>query len=437
MDLFAVLNVGPELDEGRAPRLLAAALVILLLYTQTAPAGAQTINYFNTLPEIQMYSYPSSTSNGPGSVRDRGATFGHYSATQGGQTVYVSGDGPTPSRRGSILLAVDTSDSIPIVEPTRYQINSVKVTLELLGSVIYPEFGFLLPYDNTFDSSEALTTGGDLDAGHPVEMYGIGFQGELQRFGFTAEQTGSEYFRLGDVRWQGSDPYRYFAVDSEGRDVENSVYGGYSATELVGNHTEQFTPAPFAIGKAYDGATGIEFAPGELLETGDIFKFEANLSDPGVVEYIKRSLSEGQLGFGASALHPTETREGVAAYPDFYLDDLDIGPNQDGEGPTFEINLTILPEKAPGDFNSDGAFTGADFLQWQREYGMERPLGWGADGDKNGVVAGGDLNVWADKFGSNAQIGAMTVPEPVVALLPVAALSWSVARRKRRFIERW
>jgi len=411
---------------GRVALLTAACL--FSSYVQ-----AQTISYFNDLPEIQMWTYPIASANGPGSVRDRGSMFVAYSQTQNGTPTFFQGTGSEPTRRGSILVAANTSTSVPLVDPSRYQINSLKIKTTLLGSLILPEFGYTLAYDGTLDESSAVVGGTDSDVDHPIEMYGVGFQNGYTTFGFGSSPA-TDAFALRQPRWVGSAPYSYYAVDVNGRDAENSLVGGYSATEPT-QATAAFTPAPFAIGKAYN-SQGTELQPGDMLNSGDVFEFEPNLNDPGTLAYIQNSLAQGHLGFTFSSLFEPDGQSSSVSYPDFYLDDLDVGPNPSGAGPTVALNVTILPEGPTGpagDYNGDGSVDGADFLVWQRNLGMTvTPAGTGADGNGNGSVDAGDLTVWKDHFGTAGASPIVAVPEPEALLLAAAGIAAWLSMRSVR-----
>jgi len=387
---------------------------------------AQSISYFNDLPEIQMWSYPIASANGPGSVRDRGATFSAYSETQNGAPTFFQGTGTEPTRRGSVLVAADTSTMVPLVDASRYQINSLKIKVTLLGSLILPEFGLTLAYDGSLDESSAIVGGTDSDVGHPVEMYGVGFQNEITTFGFGATPPANS-FALRQQRWVGSDPYSYYAIDANGRDAENSLVGGYSATE-PSHTTAQFTPTPMAVGKVYDSG-GVELTPGSMLAPGQVFEFAPNLNNPGVLAYVQQSLAQGHLGFAFSSLFEPDGQNGTVAYPDFYLDDLDVGPNPSGAGPTIALDVTILPDEPTGpagDYNADGVVDGADLLVWQRTLGTAAtPAGSGADGNGNGGVDADDLTIWRDHFGQSSPAPIASIPEPsslALALFSMAAL---------------
>ncbi|TWT90534.1 hypothetical protein Mal64_09260 [Pseudobythopirellula maris] len=434
-----------------------AALPFSALLFATPPCGAaasESLLHTNEHAEIQMYSYPAGSSNGAGSVRDRAPTFGAFSGvdSETGQSVFFPGSGADPSRRGSFIVASDTSADVPAgLAPARYQVESLRVTATLLGNLIYEPLGYVLPYDNTLDDHLALTTGGGDDPGRPIEMYGIGLQGDFETISFAAAADEAA-LQLGDARWrqyregeagydpelpageQAIAPYPYFAVDALGRDAENSVAGGYSATEPSGE-TEQFTPAPMAIGKLYDDE-GAEFEPGDYMRSGDVFVFEPNLSDPGVLDYVRGALSEGWLGFSFSSLHEAagHDNEGAVPYPDFYLDDLDVGDNPDGAAPTIELVVSIL-DPLPGDYDGDGQVTTSDYDRWVEQFGTTGPE---ADGNGNGLVDAADFTVWRDHYTPASQ--AIAVPEPSGAQVLLIALAtgafcgwqhWLVSGRRR------
>jgi hypothetical protein len=379
-----------------------------------------------------MWFYPVSSANGTGSERDRGSSFATYSYLDDNNEVqFYGGDGYDSARRGSVLLASNTATTIPTaLTPNRYQIDSLRVTVTLLGSIGD------IPYDNTADDALQLTTAGGDDAGNPIELWGVGFDGDYATFGFNGE-SGVEYFNSGDRRWPiagGSfvGPYQVYAIDPAGNDVENSVFGGYSAT-AEGNVTEQFTPTPFAVGKAYDSG-GVELAPGTALGAGTEMVFDFDLTNAGIVSYLQDSLAAGHLGLFLSSLHQPLAHTGEIAYPDYFLDNNPSGPNPNGNAPKIELNVTILDEGLAGDFSGDGVVDGADFLLWQREAGQSGSA-LAADGNDDGVVDQFDLATWSEHFGEGAGAASIAaVPEPASIPLAIAMLTTLAAavRGRRR-----
>jgi hypothetical protein len=400
---------------------LTFVMSLAVIASGAAAACAQSLTYATSDPEIEMWFYPTSSANGLGSVRDRGSSFATYSFTnEVGEVEFYGGSGLDSSRRGSVLIAVDTSATIPRLAPECYRIDALKVNVTLIGSI-----GTIL-YDNTPDDMLELTTAGGDDPGHPLEMWGVGFDGDYSTFGFAGE-TSPEYFNEGDRRWpivagSFSGPYQVYGIDGEGRDVENAVFGGYSAT-AVGNVTEQFTPSPFAIGRVYD-EVGQELAPGTALGSATQLQFEFNLADAGVVSYVQQSLAAGHLGMFLSSLHEPLGHTGTVAYPDYYLDNVPGGPNPNGAGPAIELAVTILPGSPAGDYDGNGGVDGGDLLAWQRTVGQAAmPPGSGADGDASGWIDAGDLATWGAAFSTPSAFGAAAVPEPAAASLAVLALA--------------
>lgn len=418
------------------PGFLIAALHLLAVDSPDATASTTAV-HATTDPEIEMWFYPVSSANGVGSVRDRASTFSWFSPQEGFPD--ITGSGHDPARRGTFIVATETAGSIPLLaDPARYRIDSVKVTLTMMGN-IGDGAG---PYDNTPDDiSQVLAHEGD-DPGNPVEMYGVGFDGDYTTFGFHGE-TAPEYFNSGDRRWpisagSFSGPYQIYPVDTNGHDVSNNmVNGGYSAT-AAGNVNSIFNASPYAVGKTYD-ELGVEIAPGTAIGQGTTLEFEPDLTNPSIVSYIQNSLAAGHLGFFFSSLHEPAGHDGTVFYPDFYFDNNPSGPNPYGAGPTMAIEVTILDDLLAGDYDGSGVVDGGDFLAWQRQYGsVASPTGSGADGDGSGVMDAGDLDVWKLHFGNgsagNTGVSA-AVPEPHSAALLItglAALGFGRPNRRTR-----
>ena len=102
-----------------------------------------------------------------------------------------------------------------------------------------------------------------------------------------------------------------------------------------------------------------------------------------------------------------------------------FGPGYDGDDLSFFISfldgsrllgtveyMSSVIEDA--DFDSDGDVDGADFLTWQRGFGMTGASQ--ADGDANNDtnVDGTDFGIWEDQFGTGGSGGlaGSAVPEP-------------------------
>jgi len=102
-----------------------------------------------------------------------------------------------------------------------------------------------------------------------------------------------------------------------------------------------------------------------------------------------------------------------------------------------EVNaITAAVDNA--DFNSDDDIDGADFLAWQRGFGIDDGTAQPSDGDAtdDGNVNAADLAVWQAQFGGAVPLSNLNaVPEPttLVSLITLFLLSLSGYRPCRQF----
>ena len=97
----------------------------------------------------------------------------------------------------------------------------------------------------------------------------------------------------------------------------------------------------------------------------------------------------------------------------------------------FEVNSVNA-----ADFDGDGDVDGADFLAWQRGYGIAAGTALPADGDANGDlnVDGLDLAIWRAQFGfvTSSTIVATSAPEPTSFALFVLGGLLALGSGRRR-----
>lgn len=108
-------------------------------------------------------------------------------------------------------------------------------------------------------------------------------------------------------------------------------------------------------------------------------------------------------------------------------DDVAIHPGGDlGTPGTFGA----VPTTSDADFNNDGIVNGADFLIWQRGFGVGSSHNAG-DADDSGTVNAADLVWWKTTFGTSAGMASFAaVPEASsIVLFGAALLGFGAVRR--------
>jgi hypothetical protein len=298
------------------------------------------------------------------------------------------------------MAAFRTDNQVPTgLDSSRYQVNAIRVTLTNA-----PGNGNI-KYDDSYDSFADLTAGTDPDPGRPVELYGVGFAHEYERFGYGALDYAAPEFEEGTPQFVPNDGYVIFPLGDDGAgtltDVYNSPTGGYDA---VRDETgfDPWDTRPWAIGK-FDGLSAGADVPYDSTAS-----FDVDLTLPGVLEYLQQSLSGGTLGFFFSSLHEPSGHSGSITYPQWYNKE-----HPTGKAPTLELDVTILPEGIEGDTNADGVVDLTDLNNVRNHFGET----YAAAGDTNGdgLVDLTDLNNVRNHFGETAD--ATAVPEPGTALL--------------------
>ncbi|QDT75183.1 dockerin type I domain-containing protein [Lacipirellula limnantheis] len=103
------------------------------------------------------------------------------------------------------------------------------------------------------------------------------------------------------------------------------------------------------------------------------------------------------------------------------------------------VNVTlnpviVTPPANNADFNGDNVVDGADFLIWQRGFGLTgQPNKSTGDANGDGNVDGADLDLWKTKFGGAPAIAAVgSIPEPTSMAMAAAALVAGCAVARRR-----
>jgi hypothetical protein len=96
--------------------------------------------------------------------------------------------------------------------------------------------------------------------------------------------------------------------------------------------------------------------------------------------------------------------------------------------------IVAIPTPSDADFDDDGDVDGADFVTWQRNFGMETgAVNQQGDADNNGTVDAVDLGLWRENFGQGGSTPeAVAIPEPAAVALAGLGLLAVIARCKAK-----
>ncbi|MBA3480579.1 MAG: DUF1559 domain-containing protein [Pirellulales bacterium] len=400
-------------------------LLTLALAAGASAAAAATATW--SAPDLDTWAYSNAFGGGS---RPLAPTFTGGLEVDSQTQEFLPQPANGPSRVGMTLAAFDTTAHITAgLAPTRYQINSVAVTLTMESGS-----GGSLPYDSTPDArSEILADvlAGDYDAQRPIELYGVGFRLGYDGFALGGASGPTKFGESTFPYGSSGSGYRAYPIVGDAaqpgqyRDVSNNITGGFSATS-PGNAAASFDATPWAVG------TVATLNDGDAIPDRTTFTFNLNLIEPGVASYLQQSLSTGALGFFFSTLHAA-TQPGTGeslGYPQWYMKE-SVGGIYNGVPATLDIDYSILPEGLAGDFDRDGDVDGGDFLKWQQDLGSPvGSAGEGADANGNQVVDGPDLDYWTGNFGASQNAIVAAVPEPSALALAGAAVAPLMMRRR-------
>jgi hypothetical protein len=247
---------------------LRARLIAALVAVPTLWAGPVTLEE----PTDDRWMYGANATPG---TRSQASTFSPLPAFGG-----------APDRWGFFLIGFDTSQAVPAgLPPSSYRIRSVTLT-----AVTGQEGTFL--YDPSYDSYQTYGTPDrapsvpDADPGRPVELHGAGFRNSASALTFT--ETSDYGSPQRSAYPLGFDPA------GEPRDISNHI-------------TQSFESRPWAVGQTTDAAAG------SPVGIESVFTFDIEVSQPGVGDYLRTSLSQGRLWLSLSSLHPAIQQGGRLA----------------------------------------------------------------------------------------------------------------------------
>lgn len=388
-------------------------LSLMILVTSLTVAHGDLASWLQ--PDLDTWAYVNGGSPG---TRPWGPSFTGGFAVDSETNQFLPRTASDPDRLGSALVAFETIDQIPAgLLPSQYDIRSVTITARVddgtTGDLLY-ETAPTSPQNYLADFKA-----NNLDSQQAMELFGVGFREGYEGFALGANQSGQRFSESTAPYSGAGASYVTFPIvddsDTAGGyvDVSNNISGGFSET-AADNVTAPFAAEPWAVGTA-------NLSIGATIPENTTFTFEVDLTQPGILQYVQESLSQGAIGFFLSSLHSTTQQGGSGAYPQWFLRESVTGPIPlpGGEAPTLEIDYAIDSLVTTADFDADGDVDGGDFLTWQQ-----------ADGTTD------NLALWREQYPAHAPLATVSVPEPCsLALSAIFVLATAVKQRRKHFLQ--
>ncbi|CAG0982261.1 hypothetical protein PHYC_01830 [Phycisphaerales bacterium] len=336
-------------------------LLPLLLTAGVAPLASaqQDFSLVQSAPTMDRWMYPFNFSSGS---ETSAATFGAIS------------EPGFDDRDAQFLIGFDTPDGFPSgLDPNTYEITSLRVRAAVSTDLRFQ-------YDPSADSVRNLYATSDpeyiadSDPGTPMEIYAAGY-------------------RNGQTVWtfnEGS-PFSPFPAipPQEGvRSVFPAVFDTMGIAIDVSRQVRQrFESTPMAFGIT------AAVAPGDWVPAGTTFDFNADLSNPATLAYVRQGLSDGRLRFVITTLAPATGGPGGGSgyYPAYYTKE-NATAIALGLTASLEIQGRVLPACDP-DVNCDGSVNGFDIEAMEQAVNGDFANFCQNDADynKDGAVNGFDV----------------------------------------------
>jgi len=284
-------------------------------------------------PSDDRWTYPRNSTPGK---RTLAPLFGYLTG---------EGDDLRAIRYGQMVLGYDTSGVIPVgLNREQYKIKSVTIQ----ATVAFDE---QFEYDGTRDNY-SLYNGVD-DTASPVELFGTGF-----RNGYDG------------LNWDETRPLN--EDGAEGNNIYSIGFEGGTAIDVdTFSFSKPHSAKPFAIGTI----EGLE--QGELVPEDSVFRFNLDVENSAVSNYIAEGLVNGKLYFTLSQILYEELEEGGKGYPDIYTKDHILG-----EGASMMIEYELLPTTIePATLNIDRITEGKLLISWNEPGILERSESLGANAE--------------------------------------------------------
>ncbi len=287
--------------------LISLSALAFACVTQAQPF---TVNYAQ--PSLDRWMYPFNASPG---TRPTAPVFGT-----------LGDDAGVDSRHGQFLLGFDVEGDIATsLGATNYILRRATLAATISRDRAFRFDPTADAFTTFFPTNDPAFTP-DADIGRPVELFGADF-----RNGFTVETFAEDSPFGGSASGRRNAFAAGYSTNGALVDVGNSVGKTNAAFPTFEVH-------PFAIGLA------VGVAPGDLVPSGTSIRFELNLADPFVRQYLQDGCDSGRLSFVITALHTSEFG-GTPAWPEFYTRDSVLGTP-----PTLEIEgVAIRPDDSDND----------------------------------------------------------------------------------------
>ena len=272
------------------------------------------------------------------------------------------------ARDGQILLAFDTAPAIPAGGPASgYRVIGAEMTMQVQNNLVFRLDTTTDAWTTFLPANDPRRTA-DLDAGQPVELFGVGFRG-----GFTAATfTEDAAFASGASSFLSPGVRNAFAA---------VVDGGGTPSDVSNNPRVGFQPKHFAIG-SIDGV-----APGALVPGDSVMRFQLDVTDPGIQAYLCQGLRDGRVFLAASAL--TIVQQQAGEYPVFYAKENAFVQFGLAQAPRLRLRVETLPACAAEDLDCSGTVDFGDVALALVDFGP--CVGCPADLDGSGQVDYGDV----------------------------------------------
>lgn len=258
--------------------------------------------------------------------------------------------------------------------------------------------------------------------------------------GLEATQTTGSTVRLLELNLSGNSvtPGNQYAYEVEpihggGDSAQNGLVELVSLPDgtLLGLERSLASTFPPYLSRIFEidfsGASDVSVAPFDTGLTGETFSKVGK-------ELLWSESAGGGLG---------QNLEGLTVGPRLPNGDwILLGVVDNGDPLSSNTIVALLATPTPaipfdentGDFDQDGDFDGADFLAWQRGFGVTTLAGLNdGDGNHSGTVTGADLAIWENQHGTAGLITTLlVVPEPTALALMLVAGASGIAFSRRR-----